>query len=296
MKRRITLALSAVFGCSVLGAWAQTPLSFDVSLAPNTSGALEGSASLVLRWAGFAQSGLLFSADSFMEEYAEGGGVTTVIRATKTLDFEVFRLRDGFFGLEFPGGGASLSAALIANGALIDEDRYGRGTGYAYYQSQRLMWVKPLLGVDASARLGALSLDGHYRTSWPFELDEYVEGTAFYSSFPSEAAYSVKDRGFETRLGGGLSLEAAKGWTIRGSFGWIRHIGYAAAMSGGVAQEYVYEMVDMEGSLTLAFPVGSYRPLVGVALASSAFKPLELFSVEPYENTRWRFIFGLELY
>lgn len=52
----------------------------------------------------------------------------------------------------------------------------------------------------------------------------------------------------------------------------------------------------LEGSLTLSFPIGERRPMVGVAYARDAFRPLELFSVEPYINSRIRFLLGLELW
>ncbi len=51
----------------------------------------------------------------------------------------------------------------------------------------------------------------------------------------------------------------------------------------------------LEGSASLTFPVGERRPMVGVAYARDAFRPLELFSVEPYMNSRIRFLLGLEL-
>ena len=279
-------------------AFAQSPLSFDLSLAPNSSGALEGSASLVLRWAGFAQTGLLFSADSFMEEYDEaGGGSTVVMRSATTLDLELFRLDEDALSLAFPGGSVSASVAAIANGAVIDEDRYGHSPAYVWFQGQRTMWVKPLLGADLSARLGPLSLAGYYRTSWPFELEEYVEGSALYSPAVTETVYAAHDRGFETRAGGSLSLGLGGSWSLRGGFDWIRHIGYSVSMDSvsGVATDFVYEMTSLEGSLTLAFPVGSYRPVLGVAWAFDRFAPLELYSVTGYENSRLRLILGLEL-
>jgi hypothetical protein len=113
---------------------AQSPVSFDLSLSPNTSGTLEGSASLRVRLASFAESALLFSSSGFLEEYQEGGGTTTVIRARKTLDFEAFRLPSDVLTLRLGKAGlASLSPVALINGVILDEDKYGQGTTPAPY-------------------------------------------------------------------------------------------------------------------------------------------------------------------
>ncbi len=123
---------------SAPSAFAQSPLSFDVSLAPNTSGTLEGSASLRLKWATFGESGLQFSASSFLEEYPEGGGTTTVIQSRKALDLEVFRLPSDLLVLRLGGSGrVSLSPVALVNGVILDEDKYGEDTGVVYYVGQR---------------------------------------------------------------------------------------------------------------------------------------------------------------
>mgnify|MGYP000993613175 FL=1 len=281
-------------------AFAQSPLSFDLSLAPNTSGTLEGSASLRLRWAAFGESGLTFSASSFLEEYPEGGGTTTVIQSRKTLDLEVFRLPSDVLALRFGRtGGVSLSPVALVNGVVLDEDKYGEGTGYIFYIAQRTMWAKPLLGADLNLGLGSVSAEMYYRTSWPFTLNEYLEGSANYST-NGITTYSVWDEGFETRLGGTVSFRPAPGWTVRGGVDWVRHIGHSVANSSLIIPpapppEFVYESQILEGSVTLTFPLGERRPMVGLAYARDAFRPLELFSVEPYTNSRFRFLLGLEL-
>ena len=287
------LALLALLS-GVSLASAQSPLSFDVSLAPNTSGTLEGSASLRLQWAPFAETGLFFSSSGFLEEYPEGGGTTTVIRSQKTLDLEVFRLPSDLLALRFGNGGrVSLSPVALVNGVILDEDKYGEDTGVVYYIGQRTLWAKPLLGADLGFAAGAVSAEVYYRTSWPLKLNEYLDGSANYNSV--ETDFSVWDEGFETRLGGQAAFRLAPGWTLRGGVDWIRHIGHSVAVAAGVATDFVYESQSLEGSLTLTFPVGDRRPMVGLAYARDAFRPLELFSTEPYTNSRLRFLFGLEL-
>jgi len=62
-RRRLSAAyivLLLAFSLPVSRAFAQNPFSFDLNLAPNTSGALEGSASLRYRWASFAETVLMF--------------------------------------------------------------------------------------------------------------------------------------------------------------------------------------------------------------------------------------------
>jgi len=300
-RRRLSAAyivLLLAFSLPVSRAFAQNPFSFDLNLAPNTSGALEGSASLRYRWASFAETVLMFSSTGFLEEYEEGGGTTTVIRSRKALDLDVFRIPSDLLALRFgERSRVSISGAFLANGVILDEDRYGQGSvpsAYVYYLGQRTIWLKPLLGVDLSCVLGPVSSTVYYRTSWPFKLNEYLDGSANYST-DGQTDFSVWDEGFETRLGGEVSYNPAPGWKLRGGVDWMRHIGHSVATSGGVAAEYVYESQSLEGSLTLTFPIEERRPMVGVAYAYDSFRPLELFSTEPYSNSRLRFIFGLEL-
>ncbi len=294
-----TLAALLILAVAAGAVSAQSPLSFDLSLAPNTSGTLEGSASLRLKWASFGESGLQFSASSFLEEYPEGGGTTTVIQSRKTLDLEVFRLPSDVLALGFGGSGrVSLSPVALVNGVILDEDKYGQGTvpaAYVYFVEQRSMWAKPLLGADLNIVLGSLAAEVYYRTSWPFTLKEYLEGTANYST-DGATPFSVWDEGFETRLGGTVSFRPAPGWTIRGGVDWIRHIGYSVAVAGGIATDFVYESRSLEGSLTLTFPMGERRPMVGVAYAYDAFLPVDaIYDQKSYTNGRIRFLLGLEL-
>ena len=154
------VAAMLILAVAAGAASAQSPLSFDVSLASNTSGTLEGSASLRLRWAPIAESGLIFSASSFLEEYPEGGGTTTVIQSRKTLDLEVYRLPSDVLALRFGSlGRVSISPVALVNGVILEEDKYGQGTvpaAYVYYVKQRTLWAKPLLGVDLNLALGSV--------------------------------------------------------------------------------------------------------------------------------------------
>lgn len=295
-------ASAAFIGFSMVlaaaAAFADSPLTFDMNLAPNTSGSLEGSASLRLRWASFAESALLFSSTGFVDEYDEGAGTTTVIRSQKTLDLELYRSPSDLLALRLGNAGrVSASGVFMVDGVILDEDKYGQGPSYIYYVGQQTKWLKPLLGGDLSCSLGPISTEVYYRTSWPFTLNEYLEGAANYSIPLSEpVAFSVADEGFETRLGGQLSLKLAPAWTLRGELDWVRHIGHSVATSSGVAVDYVYESRHLETSLQLTFPMGARRPTVGVAYVSDDYSPLEqLYDEESYSNSRLRFLFGLEL-
>jgi hypothetical protein len=72
---------------------------------------------------------------------------------------------------------------------------------------------------------------------------------------------------------------------------WTRHIGVAVALAGNA---YVYEMRSLDCAVTLAFPLGTLRPLIGAAFVQDEFMPLYLFDAEPYVNRRVRFIFGMQ--
>jgi hypothetical protein len=290
-----TLALSLALAtiCLPGALHAQAPLSFDVNISPNSAGALEGSASLEFRWTPFAQSGLYFSASSLLETYDEAGGETTVIRSQKTLDAEILRTPYSLLSLPLGGSGSVyLSPVIMANGVVLDEDRYGHGTGpdYVYYLSQRVTWIKPLIGADLGLNFGFLGLDAYYRTSWPFTLKENATGSVF-NSMGLKQDLSASDTGFETRLGGRVALNPAAGWNLGVDLDWTRHIGVAVALGG---YSYVYEMRSLDCALTLAFPLGTLRPLIGAAFVQDEFLPLDLFDAEPYANRRVRFIFGMQ--
>jgi hypothetical protein len=273
--------------------YAQAPLTFDVNISPNSAGALEGAASLEFRWAPFAQSGLYFSASSLLETYDEAGGETTVIRSQKTLDAEIIRTPYSLLSLPLgDSGSVYLSPVIMANGVVLDEDRYGHGTGpdYVYYLTQRVTWIKPLIGADLGLKLGILGLDAYYRTSWPFTLKENASGSVFHSLSGAQDL-SASDTGFETRLGGRVALNPAAFWNFGVDLDWTRHIGVAVALGG---YSYVYEMRSLDCAVTLAFPLGTLRPLIGAAFVQDEFLPLDLFDAEPYTNRRIRFIFGMQ--
>ncbi|HAE20826.1 MAG TPA: hypothetical protein DCG47_00665 [Spirochaetaceae bacterium] len=288
----LSLALATI--CLPVTLYAQAPFSFDVNIAPNSAGALEGSASLEFRWAPFAQSGLYFSASSLLETYDEAGGETTVVRSQKTLDAEILRTPYSLLSLPLGGSGSVyLSPVIMANGVILDEDRYGHGTdpaAYVYYLTQRVTWIKPLIGADLGLDLGILGIDAYYRTSWPFTLNESATGSVFHS-ITLQQDLSASDTGFETRLGGRVALRPASGWNIGVDLDWTRHIGVAVALAGNA---YVYEMRSLDCAVTLAFPLGTLRPLIGAAFVQDEFMPLYLFDAEPYVNRRVRFIFGMQ--
>jgi hypothetical protein len=177
---------------------------------------------------------------------------------------------------------------------VLDEDRYGHGgTGpaaYVYYLTQRVTWIKPLIGADLGLKLGILGIDAYYRTSWPFTLKENASGSVFHSLSGAQDL-SASDTGFETRLGGRVALNPAALWNFGVDLDWTRHIGVAVALGG---YSYVYEMRSLDCAVTLAFPLGTLRPLIGAAFVQDEFLPLDLFDAEPYTNRRIRFIFGMQ--
>ena len=301
MVKKTLLVLVAFAACFSAALHAQDLFYFNVNIAPNSAGALEGTASLELRWASFAQAGLYFSASSLLETFPEGQGETTVLRSQKTLDLEVFRTPFSFLNLPLgTAGNVFISPVFLLNGVLLDETRYGHGTvsvplppfteTYAYYIDQQITWIKPLLGVDAGIAFGFFGLDAYFRTSWPFMLSENATGTVFHS-LTGEQDLSASDTGFETRVGGTLTLTPAKYWKFSVDVDWIRHIGVALALNG---YSYVYEMDSLDCAVTLAFPLGSLQTLIGAAFVQEQFLPLDLYDVASYTNQRFRFIFGVK--
>ncbi len=93
-----------------------------------------------------------------------------------------------------------------------------------------------------------------------------------------------------------MSFRPAPGWTLRGGVDWVRHIGYSVAVVLGTAEDFVYESRSLEGSLTLTFPLGERRPMIGVAYAHDAYQPVDaIYDQKSYTNGRFRFLLGLEL-
>jgi hypothetical protein len=274
-----------------------SPFSFSVQVAPNTSGALEGSASMYMRWMRWLESGFEFQATGYTERFKESDGTdVTVIRDLKNLDLNLLRLPVGPLALKLGATRTSIGCVVTANGVLIDEERFsveGTGSSTAIFRlQQRVMWLKPLLAVDLGFDAGPFSLSGFFRTSWPFTLKERSTGNR-YSSGAAAVPFDKSDIGYETRAGGDLSLKLGKGWEIVAAGSWKRHLGYTVDAVSGV--DYVYEAVGIEASGVLIFPVGKQRMTLGAAFVDDSFKPVALYSITPYDNMRVRFIVGTEL-
>jgi len=278
---------------------AQSPLSFDLRVAPGVDGTLDASASLSWRWASFLESGARFSARTTVSERAETDGESTALRSEKVLDLDLLRLPGGILGFESGGFGAWLGGGLVANGVVLDEERYGHGEAagaYVYYQDTHTTWLKPLLAADLTLRLGPASLEAAYRTSWPFTLDEFVTGTGYYSSDPAPVDFTLADEGFETLVSATGRVELGAGWALRAEGSWLRRIGHTVAIASGLATEYVYESTAIDGAFSLTVPLGERRPSFGLGWSRFAFEPLEeLYDLASYESSRFRVLVGLEL-
>jgi len=293
-----TAALIALFALAAPLA-AQSPLSFDLRVAPGVDGTLDASASLSWRWASFLQSGARFSARTTVSEWTEDSGESTALRSEKVLDLDLLRVPGGVLGFEAGPFGAWLGGGLVANGVMLDEERYGHGEAagaYVYYQDTRTLWLKPLLAADLTLALGPADLEIAYRTSWPFTLDEHVSGSGFYSTDPAPVDFTLADEGFETLLSAAGRVELGGGWTARTEGSWLRRIGHTVAIASGLATQYVYESTAIDGAFSVTVPIGERRPSFGLGWSRFAFRPLEeFFDVASYESSRIRVLVGLEL-
>lgn len=278
---------------------AQSPLSFDLRVAPGVDGTLDASAALSWRWLPFLESGARFSARTTVSEWTETGGESTSLRSEKVLDLDILRVPGGVLGFGSGSVGAWLGGGLVANGVVLDEERYGHGgTGpaaYVYYQDTRTLWLKPLLAADLTLALGPADLEIAYRTSWPFTLNEYVSGAGIYSTVGTAEAFDLADEGFETLVSATGRVALGGGWAMRAEGSWLRHIGHTVAIASGVATEYVYESTAIDGAFSVTVPNGERRPSLGLGWSRFAFRPLDLFDVASYESSRIRVLVGLEL-
>jgi hypothetical protein len=277
---------------------AEPILAFDLNIAPNTNGALEGSVMLGLRWSPWFETDARFSVSSFVTVYDENGGSTTSIDSNKNLDIDIVKTRSSLLriGLGSDDSYIALNLSVLLDVAWLNREKYGYGNPgpYSFFSKQDIFYLYPFGNGELEFKLGPFALNGYFRQSI-FDLYTSVTGENFSSAVGLGVVvpFSTTDRGYETRFGGTAVLTPLKELEFRYNFEYKRHIGYTVGYAGGVNAEYVYEAVEMAHTLTVSVDIYGYRPLIGVSYVTDTFAPVHLYSIKPFSNSRFRFIFGM---
>ncbi|MBN1409613.1 MAG: hypothetical protein JW969_02130 [Spirochaetales bacterium] len=273
--------------------------TFDLNMAPNTDGAMEGNIELGLLWSPWLYSSVEFSLSSSTAVYDEAGGSTTAVDSTKNLDITALRTRENFLKWNFAGNDfyAALNARVLLNIKWINQEKYGYINIPAFsvfYENQDVFNLYPYAGGDLELKLGPLMIKGYYLTSIMILYTD-IKGEFYYSALPALTSFSYQDEGFEFRTGGTAVYTPVPALEIKYGFDLLRHIGYTYGYTGGSGTKYVYEGIEMKHSLSLRIDIKGYKPVIGASYTMYSFKPVSLFSVERFSVDRWGFLFGMEL-
>lgn len=278
-------------------------LAFDLHLAPNTQGALEGSAQLSFLWSSWFESNVIFSVTNATSLYDQAGGSTTSIDSSKILDLNLFKTRSDFLRLNFDENGefyGAINAGVLLNIGWQNQEQYGYGdtpTTFAFYNKQDVFMLYPFGCGELELRLGPFSLDGYFRQSL-FELYTTVEGESYNSAWAplvtAPVPFNTTDQGYETRFGGTATLAFSPEFEISYSFGYKSHIGHSETSTTGLSySDFVYTAIEMTHKLTASFEIFGYRPVIGVTYINYQFNVTYLYSVPSFSSDRFGFVFGL---
>ncbi|RPJ09422.1 MAG: hypothetical protein EHM28_01555 [Spirochaetaceae bacterium] len=277
-------------------------LTFDLNIAPNTTGALEGKAALGLLWSPWVCSGVTFSVSSFTTVYDNetGGGSTTSVESTKNLDVDVLRTNPDFLKWYFAGDDfyIAANARIFLNIKWINQEKYGyfdTPTFVMYYTQEDLFNLYPFGGADLEVKLGPVLFTGYFIQS-VMVLYTTIEGKYYDTALlDTPTKYSLEDEGFETRAGGTATFFPIPEITIKYGFDFVSHIGYTYGYSGGAVSKVVYTGIEMKHTLTASVNINGYEPLIGASCTTYSFEPLKsIYSALSYSTDRWGFIFGVK--
>ncbi|MBN1525747.1 MAG: hypothetical protein JW904_14815 [Spirochaetales bacterium] len=276
--------------------------SFDLNLAPNTDGALEGSIELGILYSPWVYSSIAFATSSSTSVYDENNGSTTSMESTKNFDIDILRTREDFLKWNFAGDDyyAAVNGRILLNIKWMSQEKYGYQNiapwGFSvFYDNKDVFNIYPYAGGDVEVKLGPVMLKGYYLTSIMI-LYTTIDGEFYFSGDPvstEPTAYSLEDEGFEFRTGGTAVVTPIPELEIKYQFDFLRHIGYSYGMVAGVGQEFVYEGIEMKHSASISFDFDGFVPTIGVTYITYTFNPVNLFSVEGYSSSRFGFIFGV---
>lgn len=273
-------------------------IEFDLNLAPNTNGALEGSASLGLLWSPWLETRTTFSVSSFSTVYSQNVGSITTIESNKNLDIDIIRTRNNFLRLNFGRSGyyGALNISLLLNTAWLEQESYGYGTvpiEYTFFSNQTMFLLYPFGNGEVEIGLGPFRLNGYFKQSI-LPLYTKVEGDFFYSMIGSSIDFSTEDKGSETRFGGTATFQPFESLLFTYNFNYRRHTGntYGYIVGVGTAP-FEYELIEMTHTGLVSFEIFGYKPVLGISYVSYTFNPVILHLINGYTNSRFNFILGL---
>jgi len=312
---KTTILISLLFFC-IFSVWSQDPaqpeptrqdpqpdslIQFDFRLAPNSQGALEGSARVNLLWWDYLSSGVSFTVTNFTSVYDEYGGSTTSIESNKVLEFDIVKTRKDLLKLSWSDNSyIALNAGIGASIAWLNQEKYGHGDiqplpgVFAYFSKQDIFYVKPLARAELEIALGFLNLRG-FAGITPFDIITHTDGEFFFSTVGVKADYSIDAGSTELHCGGELLFTPSEDLEIKLGFNYTWYSGTAEAAdaaTGFSLKEIPYETDQYEVLGSLSFSLFGFRPKIGVSYVYYKFRPGDTIAVS-YSSDRFRFSFGL---
>lgn len=254
--------------------------SYGISIAPTSTGTLDGSAYGTILWNDWLQTELDFSLVNEQTIIANGNANSTDIKSMTSLEMDVIGVNQNLlwklmpFKLEW----LKLHSSIIADYANINDKNYGiDSTGSNFYLNQnQTQYIKPLVSIGAGIVYNIFQFDATYEVS-PIAVNESISGSSIQNggSGATTTIFSGNDLGLETIFTGFISID----FDFLGLYGkgkYFQHLGYDDSVVNGIPTPYAYKTIEtqLEGGVKLKFiKLSGIIPSIGIAYSTYAFTP-----------------------
>lgn len=275
-----------------------TPLQFHLTLSPNTTGTIDGSASLSMSWNEWASTSLVVASDSFVGALDNSGVEGTTQSTTTLADLTFVTVNQNLLWDLFKTSISPLtfSIGMTGRGAWIKsiDNGYTAGSATSFFAETNIVtYFRPMATIAAGLRLGALEIAGNVGYT-PVVTYDFTDGTIITSSNPVASSYTSSGSGFDAAYGGSLSINTSV-VSPRISINYAVHIGATRTNRTGVAQMVVSQREDVmvSGRLGLNFlhDMGT-APYLGASWIDSIENVVDHPELG-ISNTRFRFDVGM---
>jgi hypothetical protein len=254
--------------------------SYGISIAPTSTGTLDGSAFGNISWNTWLQTELDFSLVNEQTIISNSNANSTDLNSTTSIELDVVRINQNLLWniLPFKIDWLKLHMSIIADYANINDKNYGiDSTGTNFYLNQtQTQYIKPLVSLGAGFVSNIFQFDATYEVS-PLAINESISGSSIQNSAtgPSTTNFSGNDLGLETHFLGDISIDLDKlGFYCKGKYS--QHLGYNDNVVNGIPTPYAYETIEtqIEGGIKLKFiKLSGIIPSIGIAYSTYAFTP-----------------------
>jgi hypothetical protein len=254
--------------------------SYGITIAPTSTGNLDGSAYGTISWNDWLQTELDFSLINEQTIISNGNANSTDLNSTTGLDLDVVRVNQNLLWkyVPFKLDWLKFHLGIIADYANINNKNYGiDSTGTNFYLNQtNTQYIKPLASIGAGVVYDGFQIDATYEVS-PFAVNESISGSSIQNggSGPTTTNFSGSDLGLETIFTGFISID----FDFLGLYGkgkYFQHLGYDDSVVNGSPTPYAYKTTEtqLEGGVKLKFiKLSGIVPSIGVGYSTYSFTP-----------------------